>query len=86
MYCCWLQFHHVVGGVVVERGSVGGVGGIGVECASRFLCHCWMFHWRYLEGCWSVGVQLRRSVLARMGGDPSHQVGLGVVWRSGGGI
>ena len=66
--------------MVVERGNVGRVGGILGECVSHLLCHGWMLCWFYWEGCWSVGVQLRLDVLARMGGGYSCQVGLGVEW------
>ena len=38
----------------------------------------------YCGGHWSVGVQLRFGVLARMEGDLSHRVDLGVAWRGEG--
>ena len=60
----------MVGGVVVERGDVGGVGGIVGD----------------QKGCWSVGVQLWLDALAKMGGSPSRQVGLGVEWQGEGGV
>ena len=72
---------------MVGGGGVNGVGGIVGGCASGHpLCRLRMFRHRYRGGRWSVGVQLRRGVLARMGGGPSLQVDLGVVWRGGGGV
>ena len=66
-------------------GGVDGGGGIVGGCVSHLLCHRRMFRHRCRGGRWSVGVQLRRDVLARMGGGASHQVDLGAAWRGGGG-
>jgi hypothetical protein len=44
-----------------------------------------MCHRRYRGDRWSVGVQQQRVVLAKMGGGPSHQGDLEVVWRGEGG-
>jgi len=63
-----------------------GVEGVVGGCVNHLLCRLWMFRHRSWGGHWSVGVQLRRDALARMGGGPSHQVDLGVVWRGGGGV
>jgi hypothetical protein len=86
MWYCWLQFHHVLGDVVVERGGVGGMGGIVGECVNHSRCHHQGVHWLCREGYCSVGVQLRRDVFARMGEAPSRQVGLGVGWQGGEGV
>ena len=76
----------MVCGVMVERGDVGEVVGMGGECVDHLLYHRQMRRWLYWEGCWSVGVQLRLDVNARMGGGPICQVGLGVEWRGEGGV
>jgi hypothetical protein len=63
-----------------------GVGGIVGGCAGHLLCHLQMCLRRYRGGRrWSVGVQQQRVVLAKMGGGPSHQGNLAVVWRGEGG-
>ena len=68
------------GGVNEGEGIVGG-------CASGHpLRRRWMFRRCYRGGQGSVGVRLRRDVLARMGGGPSLRADLGVVWRGGGGV
>ena len=65
-------------------GGVDVAGGIVEERACHPLCHLRMFRLHYCGGCWSVSVQLRRDVLARMEGDPSHRVDLGVAWKGEG--
>ncbi len=75
------------GGALAGGGGVNGVGGIVGGCASGHpLRRLWMFRHRYRGGQGSVGVQLRRNALARMGGGPSLQANLGVVWRDGGDV
>ncbi len=76
----------MVGGVMVEKGDVGEVVGMGGKCVDHLLYHHRMHCWLYREGCWSVGVQLGHDAFARMGEGPSHQVNMGVEWRGEGGI
>ena len=66
-------------GVGEGRGIVGG-------CVNYRLCHRWVVHWLCWEGCWSVGVQLRRDVFARMEEVPSCWVGWEVGWWDVGGV
>ena len=81
-----LESQRVVGGVVVGGGGVGQGGGIVEECGNHPRCHRQVVHWLCWEGCWSVGVQLRHAVFARMGEVPIRQVGLGVEWWGEGGV
>jgi len=80
----WWQFQQRVGDVVGVGGGVDVVGGIVEERASHLLCRLRMFRHHCRGGRWSVGVQLRRNVLAEMEGDTSHRVDLGVAWKGEG--
>ena len=84
MQFCWWHFQQRAGGAVGMGGGVGVVGGIVEERACHLLCCLRMFRHCYCGGRWSVGVQLRCGVLARMEGDLSHRVDLGVAWRGEG--
>ena len=87
MWYRWVYFQRLVSDVLVERGDVGVVMEVvGGVCANRRLYHYRMLRWLYPKDCWSVGVQLRLDAIAKMGGDPSRQAGLGVEWLDGEGV
>ena len=82
-----VYFRRLVSDVLVERGDVGVVMEVmGGGCANRCLYHYRMLRWLYPKDCWSVGVQLRLDAIAKMGGGPSRQAGLGVEWRGEEGV
>ena len=73
--------------VLVERGGEDVVmGGVEMGCVNRRLYHYRMFRCLYREDCWSVVVRLPLDAIAKMGGDPSRQAGLGVEWLDGEGV
>ena len=57
-----------------------------MECVNRRLYHYRMLRCLYREDCWSVVVQLQLDAIAKMGGGPSRQAGLGVEWRGEEGV
>ena len=75
-FCRW-QFQQRAGGAVGVGGGMDMAGGIVGTCEASSVLSSDVSSWL----SWLVGIQLRHDVLARMEGDPSHRVDLGVAWK-----